>query len=107
MTTIAAGDYGPPVWTEGQAAGAGSAAGFFQSLTALGMGYLDRRLDIDLQRRVQGDQPAPVLRGTGPVQRYGGQGAPLVQQTGGGLQVSNDLLILAALGVAVYMLAQS
>ncbi|OWQ83839.1 hypothetical protein CDN99_25575 [Roseateles aquatilis] len=59
--------------------GGGSSGGYFsgalQSLTALGTGYLSRRLDIDLYgRAVQAQQPQPQL-GTTQNQVLVGAGA--------------------------------
>jgi len=47
--------------TELAANGGGYFSGLLQSMTALGTGYLARRVDIDLQRRLSGNQPQVVL----------------------------------------------
>lgn len=54
-------------------------SGFFQSVAALGTGYLGRRLDIDLQNRITGSQPAVNVSGSGPRQSMAGSGAPGTQ----------------------------
>ena len=86
--------------------------GLMQSLTSLGTGYLARRLDVDLQRRVSGGMPAPSTTGTAPPQYYGGSGAPLAMQpgmAGGVAQIVNGMggfLPLAAIGLVAYLVAR-
>jgi hypothetical protein len=41
----------------------GFLSGAMQSAMALGTGYLSRRIDIDLQQRLAGSQPAAKLQG--------------------------------------------
>jgi len=77
-------------------------SGAFQSLTALGTGYLSRRMDIDLYgRAVQAQQPQPQLGTT--------QGQILV---GAGARGQPTMLNLSALlpflmvGLVVFMVAK-
>lgn len=79
----------------------GGGSGFAQVLTALGTGYLARRLDIDLQQRAIGTMPQVSVNGTGP--RIG-VGNTL---TGGSADSgSMGLLTLVLLGVGAYLLAK-
>ena len=85
-------------------AGYGGSSGFFQSLTALGTGYLSKRLDVDVQRRVQGAQPAPSQAGTGPYVSYRGGG---VNEPAGSMSISGlnlaGILPWVLLGVAAFV----
>lgn len=77
----------------------GDGSGFAQVLTALGTGYLSRRLDIDLQQRMQGNMPGVSINGTGP--RMGVAGALQPGQGEGG---SMGLLTIGALALGFYLL---
>ena len=79
----------------------GGGSGFVQVLTALGTGYLARRLDIDLQERAIGTMPQVSVNGTGP--RVGVGNALGGGTDGGG---SMGLLTLALLGVGAYLLVK-
>lgn len=70
-------------------------------------GYLNRRLDIDLQRRVYGGMPTPEQRGSAPVIGYGGRGVPMPAQPGAQAQEmsSQTVLMLAAAAVGAFFLA--
>jgi hypothetical protein len=70
-------------------------------------GYLNRRLDVDIARRLQGDMPEVLQRGTQPRVGLGGRGVPQpAQPMQQGVDTSTLLLLLAA-GVAVFFIATS
>lgn len=86
--------------------GTNFAAGMFQSLTALGTGYLSKRMDIDLQTRIAGAQPYPGLRTT--QNGIGGYGAVTRTPTGQSVASFNlsALMPLALVGLVVYFVAR-
>ena len=86
--------------------GANYFSGALQTLTSLGTGYLNKRMDIDLSQRLYGSQPLPRLGTTqNPVGGYG-----TVVRTSQGQQVAQlNLSALAPLllvGVAAYFIAR-
>ncbi len=118
----ASGDFGPPVWTgstdtapsakpassgDGASGGAGQwASGLMQAGVALGTSYLSRRLDIDLQQRVAGQQPMAYVGGR---QETNGDHALIVGSRAGptaaparGFDLMSLLPWLALAGVAIY-----
>lgn len=84
--------------------GYGGSSGFYQTLTALGTGYVSKRLDVDIQRRVQGAQPMPSQAGTGPYVSYGGMGVPQGARpmSAAGLNLAG-VLPWALLGLAAFL----
>lgn len=93
--------YQDPDYSAYPAADYGGGSGFLQAVTALGTGYLSRRLDIDLQQRAIGNQPAVTVNGTGP---RVGLGNILNGGTAPDGSGSMGLLTLAALGIGAYLL---
>jgi hypothetical protein len=97
--------------------GGGYFSGLLQTMTTLGTGYLARRVDIDLQRRLSGSQPVVSLpttqQGIG-VQRAnppqpGGISALAGGNRGGGMFGMPPWMLwagVAGVGVVVYMLAR-
>lgn len=85
--------------------GYGGTSGWQQTLTALGTGYLSRRLDIDLQERLWGAQPQPNMQGSGPMIRTGTNGVPVVSTAQAGMSaVLPWLLPLGLLAVAAVVM---
>lgn len=86
--------------------GAGWGTGLLQSLTTLGTGYLSKRLDVDLQQRVTGNQAFPQLRTT--QNGLGGYGT--VVRTPGGAQVAqvnlSAIMPLALVALVAYFMAK-
>jgi hypothetical protein len=83
-----------------------SSSGYFQQLAALGTGALSRYIDYDLQRRMIGSMPQPMIGTTqNPVGGYAG-----VTRTQNGQQVASinlsALMPLALVAVAVFLLAR-
>lgn len=77
-----------------------------QMAGSLAFGYLQRRLDIDLTRRLQGDMPDPQQRGNAPFVRVSGQGLPLAgrpDSSGPGLSLQSLLMLGAAAVAAVFL----
>lgn len=93
--------------------GGGYFSGLLQQLTTAGTGYLARRIDIDLQRRLAGHQPQVMLpttqQGIG-VQRANppqpGGVAALTGSGGGSLFGLPSWALLAGVGVAVFLLVR-
>lgn len=94
--------------------GGGYFSGLLQQLTATGTGYLARRIDIDLQRRLSGSQPEVMLPTTQQgvsIQRAnppqpGGVSAIANERSGGGLFGLPQWALLAGVGALVFMLAR-
>lgn len=90
------------------AQGGGFMSGLFQTATALGSGYVARRMDIDLYTRAQGAMPYPGQTGTAPGILMGGKGVP----GPGGTMQTPTLLNLSALmpfllvGAVVFFVAR-
>lgn len=84
-----------------------SESAFVQQAGAVAFGYLSRRLDVDLSRRLQGTMPQPNQRGTAPFVRMGGQGVPQPgrPEPGAAVGFENLLLLGAAAAAALFISA--
>jgi len=90
----------------GTSGGTEYTSGLLQSLTALGTGYMARRLDIDLQNRIVGSQPIPRLGSTqNPIPGYGG-----IVRTPQGQQVAqinmSAVMPLLIVGLVAFFMAK-
>jgi hypothetical protein len=81
-------------------------SGGMQALTALGLGYIGRRADVDIQRRMgKGGQPevlgtqTPIVTPTGPTQSMAQQRVSAV-----GPSMTMPLMLLGVAVVAVVLL---
>lgn len=96
----------PRVGSDPSSSGSSFFSGALQTLTTLGTGYLSKRLDVDLTKRVYGAQAMPRLGTTqNPI---GGYGAVVRTPQGQSVAQINLSTVLPLLGVAlvVYMLAR-
>lgn len=92
-----------------EANGGGYFSGALQSLSALGTGYLSRRMDIDLTQRLYSSMPQPQIYGTqGRVLAVGANGAPLAATTQQGTMLNiNALLPYLLIAGAIYFVARA
>lgn len=89
--------------------GGGYFSGALQSLTALGTGYLSRRMDIDLTQRLYSSMPQPALYGTqGRVLAVGANGAPLAASTAQGTMLNiNAMLPYLLIAGVIFFVARA
>jgi len=81
-----------------QPSGANYGTGLLQSLTTLGTGYISKRLDVDLQQRIAGNQPIPGLRTT--QNGIGGYGQVVRTPQGGTVAAVNLSAVMPLILVA-------
>lgn len=120
LDMVSGAGYGSEVGAQGDVGGVDATApngggyfsGLLQTLTTTGTGYLARRIDIDLQRRLAGQQPQVMLpttqQGIG-VQRANPPqpgGVAALAGGGGGMFGLPAWALLAGVGLVVYMLAR-
>lgn len=98
-----------PTTTATDSNGGGYFSGLLQSFSALGTGYLAKRMDIDLYARAQGAMPYPGQAGVANQLYYSGKGVPMaggpVQQQGW-LNLS-ALMPYLLVGGAVFLIAKA
>lgn len=83
-----------------------SMSAFTQALASQSLGYMSRRVDIDLSRRLQGAMPEPSQRGNAPRVRVSGQGVPQPGKPEDGEPMSmRNVLMLGAAAAAAFFLA--
>lgn len=92
--------------TDSDSGSGGYFSGALQTLTALGTGYLSKRMDVDLTKRVYGTQSFPRLGTTqNPI---GGYGTVVRTPQGQSVAQVNLSMVLPLVGVAlvVFLLAR-